>query len=488
LSLFKLEPGYFNSVKWGSYSIAISFVRQIVIVSVFIATVGKHDYAFWLVLSAIALMIRAINLGQLHYTSNLVNLNYHIKHDISKELMSGQGANILCMCAQVVLGIVIAYPPILAFFTNFDLGYITSIHAQYSFILLVFSRVILQYVSLYLLRLFEPIGKIQVSIKYQVIGETLDFLIIVAAIYLTQSIFYTSLALFIFAILFSVYIYYYVKKNVPFTIPFIKGINYKDSFIVIRQSATLTFSFIVEKIYEVGLNLVIVRAFATAALPQFDTNRKMSNAFYRVSNVLVTPILPSIQKEFTLKNENYILDKMTVFWRFSNAMLLLCVTIGMPFFLDIYTKWTSNKIDFNLNLICYLFMAIAYQNYSMIFIEFFKKTNLSKQMLITNIVKVSATIAAILLFGYYNNVGGMGIALLLGEIISLAYALLIIIAIFKSRHAINVFVGNLLPVILLSLTLLLYVFSLNYLLFLGCNSFVLLYILWPLRAKIFNSK
>lgn len=488
MSLFKLEPGYFNSVKWGSYSIAISFVRQIVIVSVFIATVGKHDYAFWLVLSAIALMIRAINLGQLHYTSNLVNLNYHIKHDISKELMSGQGANILCMCAQVVLGIVIAYPPILAFFTNFDLGYITSIHAQYSFILLVFSRVILQYVSLYLLRLFEPIGKIQVSIKYQVIGETLDFLIIVAAIYLTQSIFYTSLALFIFAILFSVYIYYYVKKNVPFTIPFIKGINYKDSFIVIRQSATLTFSFIVEKIYEVGLNLVIVRAFATAALPQFDTNRKMSNAFYRVSNVLVTPILPSIQKEFTLKNENYILDKMTVFWRFSNAMLLLCVTIGMPFFLDIYTKWTSNKIDFNLNLICYLFMAIAYQNYSMIFIEFFKKTNLSKQMLITNIVKVSATIAAILLFGYYNNVGGMGIALLLGEIISLAYALLIIIAIFKSRHAINVFVGNLLPVILLSLTLLLYVFSLNYLLFLGCNSFVLLYILWPLRAKIFNSK
>ena len=488
MSLFKLEPGYFNSVKWGGYSIAISFIRQIVIVSVFIATVGKHDYAFWLVLSAIVLMIRAINLGQLHYTSNMVNLNYHIKHDISKELLSGQGANILCMFAQILLGVVIAYPPILSFFSNFDVVYITSVHAQYSFVLLVFSRVILQYVSLYLLRLFEPIGKIQVSIKYQVIGETLDFLVIVAAIYFTQSIFYTSLALFVFSILFSGYIYYYVKKNVPFEIPFLKGVNFRDSLSVIRQSATLTFSFIVEKIYEVGLNLVIVRAFATAALPQFDTNRKMSNAFYRVSNVLVTPILPSIQKEFTLKNESYILEKMTVFWRFSNAMLLLCVTVGMPFFLDIYKKWTSNKIDFNLNLICYLFMAIAYQNYSMIFIEFFKKTNLSKQMLVTNVVKVSATIVSILAFGYYNNVGGMGIALLIGEIIALAYALIIIIAIFKSRHAVTVFLTNLLPVVLLSLTLLVYTFSLNYLLFLVCNSFVLLYILWPLRAKIFNRK
>ena len=488
MSLLKFEPGYFNSVKWGSYSVAISFVRQILIVPVFIASVGKHDYAFWLVLFAIALMIRSINLGQLHYTSNIVNLNYHIKQDISKELLSGQGANIIYMVAQVLLGVVISYPPILAYLTHTDLEYVNNVHAQYSFIFLVFSRILLQYVSLYLLRLFEPIDKIQHSIKYQFIGETLDFLVIVGAIYFTHSILFTSLALFVFTILFSVYVYYYVKKHVPFSIPFTKGINYKESFAVIKQSATLTFSFVVEKIYEVGLNLVIVRAFAASALPQFDTNRKMSNAFYRVSNVLVTPILPSIQKEFTLKNENYILNKMSVFWRFSNAMLLLCVTVGMPFFLKIYTKWTNHEIDFNLNLICYLFMAIAFQNYSMIFIEFFKKTNLSRQMLINNIIKVIVTVIGILVFGFYNNIGGMGVALLLGEIAALVYALLVIMALFNSKPALKIFAVNLLPALLLCATLTVYIYFLNYWLLLISNSLILLYVLWPVRNKILINK
>jgi len=488
LSSLKFEPGYFNSVKWGSYSVAISFIRQILIVPVFIASVGKHDYAFWLVLFAIALMIRSINLGQLHYTSNMVNLNYHIKQDISKELMSGQGANVLYMMAQVLLSIIISYPPVLAYFTHTNLKYVIDIHAQYSFILLVFSRILLQYVSLYLLRLFEPVNKIQHSLKYQFIGETLDFLVIVATIYITHSILFTALASFVFAVFFSAYVYYYVKKHVPFSLPFIKDINYRDSFTVIRQSATLTFSFIVEKIYEVGLNLVIVRAFASSVLPQFDTNRKMSNAFYRVSNVLVTPILPSIQKEFTLNNESYILNKMSIFWRFSNAMLLLCVTVGMPFFLKIYTKWTNHVIDFNLNLICYLFMAIAFQNYSMIFIEFFKKTNLSRQMLINNIIKVSTTVAGILIFGYYKNVGGLGIALLLGEISALVYALLVVVAVFKSKPAIKIFFVNLLPAVLLSITLVMYIYSLNYWLLLFSNSLVLLYILWPVRNTILINK
>ena len=483
MKLLKFEPGYFNSVKWGSYSVAISFIRQILIVPVFIASAGKDDYAFWLVLFAVALMIRAINLGQLHYTSNMVNLNYHIKHDISHELNSGQGANILYIAAQILLSVAVSYPPVLAYFTNSSPEYIVKVYAQYSFLLLVVSRILLQYVSFYLLRLFEPIGKIQVSIKYQVIGETLDFLVIVAAIYFTHSIFYTCLALFVFSVLFSGYIYYYVKKNVPFAIPFIKNIRYKDSLIVIRQSATLTFSFIVEKIYEVGLNLVIVRGFAASVLPQFDTNRKMSNAFYRVSNVLVTPILPSIQKEFTLKNEHYILDKMSVFWKFSNALLLLCVTLGMPFFLNIYTKWTNDEIDFNLNLICYLFMAIAFQNYSMIFIEFFKKTNLSGQMLINNIIKVSVTVLFILLFGHYHYVSGLGIALLLGEVTALIYTLLVIVAVFNSKPAIKIFAVNLLPVLMLSLSLVMYIYLLNYWLLLLSNSLILLYTLWPSRGK-----
>lgn len=478
---FKINSGYFNSVKWGSYSLALGFIRQIILVPVFLTTVGKDKYALWLILYTIALMIRSLNLGQLHYTSNLVNLSYHIKQDITTELSLGQGANIICMSFQFLLGITVSFPVILNLFSNLPVDYLISSNAQYSLALLVFSRVIHQYVTLYLLRLFEPIGKIQTTIKYQTIGEVIDLGVTAAALYVTHSIAYTSAATFLFSIFFLVWMYVYVGKNVPFTLLLYKNIDYKGSVKVIRQSSLLTFSFIVEKIYENGLNLVIARAYTASILPQFDTNRKMSNAFYRASNVVVAPILPGIQKEFTLKNEKYILDKMMVFWRFSTAMFILCVTIGMPLFSIIYTKWTGNTIRFNVNLICYLFMAIAFQNYSLIIIEFFKKTNLSKQMLITNIVKVSITIICLFLFGYYGLVSGLGGALLIGEIIAIIYILLVMVALFNASSAIRVFVSGLIPVVLVSISLMVYMNILNYKLFFACNALILLYTLWPLR-------
>ena len=486
MGLFKIEPEYFSSVKWGSYSIAISFIRQIALVSVFIAAVGADDYAFWLILLASALMIRALNLGQLHYTSNLINLNYHVKNDINTELLLGQGANIICMSLQLMLAFIVSFPSLLSYFTNFSIDYIVAVNAQPSFVFLVLSRILLQYVSLFLLRLLEPIGKINLSIKYQAIGDALDFGVTFLAIYFTNSLFYTCLSLFVFALIYAIYMYFYVKKNVPFVIPFFKGIEYLKSLQLIRRSGTLTFSFIVEKIYETGLNLVIVRAYAASAIPQFATNRVMSNSFYRVSNILVSPILPSVQKEFTLKNENYILDKMSMFWNFSNTMLLICITAGMPFFLHLYTLWTGDKIDFNLNLICFLFMAIAFQNYSMIFIEFFKKTNLSRQMLLTNVIKVLVTILAILMFGQLGSVSGLGTALLFGEIASLGYVSIVIISLFKSHNCIKVFLQGLLPVLLLSIALVLYMYTLNYLLLLICNCAGLLYIYYTFRFKLLN--
>ena len=486
LNPFKTESGYFNSVKWGGYSIAISFVRQILLIPAFLSSVGEYDYAFWLVLYSIAFMIRALNLGQLHYTSNLINLNYHIKHDIGGELLLGQGANLIFMYIQVLLGVIVSFPHILTLLSGFPVSYLIATNAQYSLILLVISRVILQYVCLYLLRLFEPVNKIQTSIKFQTLGDLLDFITVVAAIYFTHSIFFTNIIVLVVTIIFAGYVYYFVKKDLPFAVPFLKGISYKKSFTIIKSSSVLTFSFIVEKIYEVGLNLVIVRAYTALVLPQFNTSRTMSNSFFRVSNALVIPLLPGIQKEFALSNENYILNKMVVFWRNANIILLFSITAGMPFFSYIYVKWTGNKMDFDLNLLCFLFMAISLQSYSVMFYEFLKKTNASRQILISNVIKVVITVAVIFIFGRYNIIKGLGIALFAAELITLVYVFLVMMAIFKDKAAYKTFLIGLIPVILFSLSLVLYMSTLNYWIFFVVNILILAYILKPVKFKLYG--
>lgn len=470
----KIDRAYINSVKWGGYSIGIGFIRQILLVPAFILTVGSSNYAFWIVLSSIVLMIRALNLGQLHYSSNLINLGYHKNGTIAHELAVAQGANYIYITFQLLLGLIVSSPVVLAAVSNFSVGYILQNYGPYSLILLVISKIAFQYNNLFLLRIFEPLGKIKKTIKYQTIGELLDFVATVLTIYFTHSIFLTSCAIFTSNILFCLFSFFYIKKNIPFTIPFSKGIDLFASFRLIKKSFLLTTSFLVEKVYENGLNILIANVFITSRLPIFTTNRVISNSFYRVSNAAVIPLMPNIQKQFSLSNPKYIISKMIDFWKISSFFTIMGTTLFLPVIPYIYTKWTGNRLTFSVSMVCYLIMAVSFQNFGMVINEFLKKTNLSKQILTYNIFKAVVTVVFILIFSYIRYFQGLGIALLAGESISLLYMLITLKSIFNDALNMKVIYRLLVPVLLFCASLLVYIFVRNYLLFIGVNFFILI--------------
>jgi O-antigen/teichoic acid export membrane protein len=372
------------------------------------------------------------------------------------------------------LGVVVSAPFLLSYVSNTSLEYVLGNYGQYSLILLVFAKVIFQYNNLFLLRIFEPLGKIKTTIKYQTIGELFDFAVTVAAIYLTKSIFCTSIAIFASNVLFSVFTLLYVKSNVPFNIPFFRGLSFTKSFWVIRRSFLLTSSFIIEKIYENGLNILIPRLFVTAILPVFTTSRVISNSVYRVSNAAVIPLMPDIQKQFSLANPRFIISRMIAFWKISTFVIVAGVTVVLPLVPYIYNKWTGNKLELNMSIVCYLIMAVSIQNFGMIINEFLKKTNLSKQILVYNIIKAALTVVCLFIFGYMHYSEGLGVALLAGEAISLIYMLIIMRAMFKTELFVPVIIRLLLPVMLFCISLLLYLLFLNYWLFLAINLVILI--------------
>ena len=116
--MLALKPpsGYYHSVKWGWYKIGISFVRQLLLLPVFILSVGKEGYALWLILVTIVTLINAISVGHLHYSSNLINLTYH-QQDKKAELaqLMGKifGSGVFLIVLQLVVGAVVSYMPFL---------------------------------------------------------------------------------------------------------------------------------------------------------------------------------------------------------------------------------------------------------------------------------------------------------------------------------------------------------------------------------------
>lgn len=472
---FKIEPGYYSSVKWGGYALGLSFLRQIFLVPVFIITVGSYGYSFWLILSTVAVMITALNLGHLNYSANLINFIYHKNEDVAPEIIKIQGATFIYGLLQLLLGIIICFTPVLSYITSFPESYITAHNAGAGFILLLAGKFFLQYIGMFVLRLFEPLGRINTTLKYQAIGEALDLVATLGAIYVTGSIFYTCLAVFIVNIVFGIVILFYVANYVPFKLPFLKNLNPLDSYRFIKGSIVMNSSFMVEKVYDVGLNLVVVRVFGANTVPLFATGRVLTNIFYRLCTVTVIPLFPVIQKDYALNKQDAIIHKVKIFWSLLTILLILGITIGMPFLPYVYDLWTHNKLQFNLSIICYLFMAVSFQNFVMIVNEFFKKANFSKQILIYNISKSAITIAAIMVFGYYNYLPGLGLALFIADVLCSVYSMLILLSLFKDKITARMLLTYLLPVILFCVSLMCYLYTQYYWVFLLSNISILFF-------------
>ncbi|WP_307184269.1 hypothetical protein [Sphingobacterium zeae] len=476
------------SLQWGVSSIVINFFKQILFVPIFIQSVGKDGYAFWLIISAIVLMVRAINLGQLYYSSNVINLSYHQGKDVNEAINTGQGASLVMMLFQVLVTFILCSKTILRSFLDYNDLQFSELKVGESLFYLSISLIIYQYTTMFMVRFFEPLGKVNITIKHQTLGELYDFIVTIVGIYFTKSVYYTCIFLLIGKCLQSIYLFFYCKKNLPFDLKFnFNQFDLSKSFDAIKKSFILSISFIIEKIYEIGLSLVVSRAYNSLTVTLFGTNRIISNSALRVSNIATTPLMPNLQKYFSLNQKTQILDLISSFWKLSGNLLIVGIVVFTPIIPRIFNIWTLGKIDFNIQLLAFLLIAILFQNYSMILSEFIKRVNMGKIILIYNIIKISITVSVLFLGGYINNVVYLGLSLALGEITSLIFLIYCVSRLFEGREFLSIAIKYILPLVIFSTLYFLY--SCNklpytYLVVLSLSSFVIFNI--EILKKIIN--
>ena len=433
----------------------------------FLTAVGGNAYSFWLLLNTIAILIAALSLGHLHYCSNYLNLAYHKGIDMKAEFKAANSSNYTYLLVQIVLAGVLCYPPVLSFFSGFSQSYIIIEHGILCLLLLFGGRFVAQYISLFVLRLMEPLGLIKETLKYQTIAEFIDFTFTLVAIMATHSILYTTAAVFIANVSFGSIALLYVKKKVPYAISYFKITPWQQSVRFLRSSGFLNGSFMVEKVYDSGINLVVVAFFNTAALPVFYTTRVLSNVFYRFSITMILPLFPEVQKHYALKEYANILATIKKFWAFSGFIIIALIAVGMPLIPRIYSIWTKNELQFDIRLMGFLFMGVLFQNFATIVYEFYKKTNLSRQMLLLNVIRVSAMVLFIMVFGAHLYLPGLGVSFFIAETVCACYCLYQLSGVLKGQHILNSASPFLLPVVIFSISLGLYVVHLNYLVLLA---------------------
>ena len=449
----------------------------------FILAVGKDGYALWLILLTIVTLINALSVGHLHYASNLINLSYHqedkkgsLEQLVSKIISS----SLILVMLQLIAGALVSYTPFLSGLSKLSAQYLESHNAGPALLCLLVSRIFYLYINSFFLRLFEPFGNIRHTLKWQAASESLDLLVTALSIFISGSILVTCVAVLSVNVLFGIIAFVYVRRTVWFLRPK-KIFSNSGALPFLRSSSLLNASFAVEKIVESGLNLVVVQAFSASVLPIFTTSRTMINIFYRFCYSILLPLFPGVQKQFSTGNYSYVTKIVKTYWAVSGAVIIFCITVGLPVIPYIYAYWTKNKIEFNGTIMIFLFMAILFQNFALIVTEFFKKTNFSKQLLIYNIIKASFTIIAMLAFGKLKYYDGLGAALLAGEACSMFYILVCFKKVFNDTGNI---IAYLLPIYVYCISTVFYLQTKNYVVFVFLNIIAIAYSVFKFKPFI----
>lgn len=443
------------------------------LVPAFLSVAGNDGYALWLVLFNCANLIAAFSTGFLHYCSNLVNISYHTSANIKVLVQNIIKTAAWVAIFQLFVGVVVSVPGLLSFFLSFNERYLDANNASACILLLLVARLLYQYISLFLLRLFEPLGGIRKTLKYQFVVDFVDFATTGIAILLSGSILVTCLSVCVVNILMFVAAVVYVKRQVPFYSPALQGKTFVGGSIL-KNSGMLSVGFLIEKFYDNGINLVVQAYFGAMGTTLFSTCRSMANVFYRLTYSVMLPLFPSIQKQFALKDFTAIGATARRYWSISSVVIMAGIICGLPLIPVFYKYWTKGEVLFDINLIVFLFIAVLFQNFIFVISEFLKKTNFSVQLVVFNIVKVIVSVACIWLFSFYGYTWGIGAGIAIAEVCSTIYAVTMF---SKKVFAIKRLFAYFIQVLVFALLLLLYVVSGNYVLFAILGAILLLMVL-----------
>ncbi|MFP9112549.1 hypothetical protein ACLI1A_01315 [Flavobacterium sp. RHBU_3] len=459
----KTKREYVNSVKWGAYGIGVSFFKQVCLLPAFLHAVGYNQYSFWLVLFSISSLIASVSLGHYHFVANYFNLVYKKGADPEGVLKPVVASNFIYAILQVLGVIFVCLPGVLSMFSGFSESYIADFQGEFCFIFLFVSRVLFFYATLFLGRLLEPFGYVRETMKIQTVGDLFDVLITLLVVLITGSLLYACFAVALTSALFFLVVSAHVKKRLGFSLR-LHFSKFGEGIAFIKESFLLNASFFVEKAYEQGVNLIVVLFFSAQCLPIFATTRVISNVFYRFSLISILPLFPEIQKYYVLGNYKYTARVMQKFWVYSSFAIILVIVLVFKLLPYIYELWTKGEIKFNLGLITSLFIGVLFQNFATIIYEFFKKVNLSWQMLLLNVIRVAVICLGMFLFGRINYIPGLGIAFLSAELLCCFTGFAFLQNIFGEQLKKRQIVYYLFPVLFFSCTLGMYMIFENYLL------------------------
>ena len=325
------------------FKASLNVVRGLALAKIIIYYLGSDDYGLWISLLGVLSLSTIISIANFQLLGNQLNEAMHTSGDVVS-IVAKAGSNLL-------LGAIMNIFICILFLAFANVGILISS----AFIFLVVSHVFFLFGYRFLIRSYEPKGMIITKVKFELLAEILEILVLVVSVWWFSDLFYLILSLATIKFI----NFFIVSKSVNLP-SFELG---KVSFSEIKPDRGILSVMIGEKLYAEGFAWVLTFTSSFAFISSFSVYRSFINFGVMLSITYLMILLPKIQ-ELSITREHNLYDKTLFKSYLISFSLLFFVILGVKLYgFQLLSFFVSiDSLEGGENMICLFGLVVGVQN------------------------------------------------------------------------------------------------------------------------------
>ena len=411
-----IEKKTFDGFLVGVIQFLTHLAYTILLVPLFIGYWGVEKYGIWLLIFAFITIMRTIDMGHQNYVGNEFNKAFFSKREKAIEIIRSSTwvAFIIGFIELVIFGVIdeLQFTGSVTGVTN--LQYISQ--ARVGIYALLIMWWLVGSVGGIIVRALPSLGYYPHVIILGIVSKVVEIIVILVATINNYSILALCLMLAGTNFIYSLYVYWHVKKLIPQIYPLWKGSNFKLGFRNFIRSILFTLSSAIEQVNSNGLVLLISNFLTITLVPAFTTLRTIANTFLQPLALLLGPLSPEITRYHMEGKGEKIAQIIYTNWLFSTLVVNLPLILLAPFIKEVYTIWTQESIIFNPTMFWLLVVWVLLANYGKPMTAYLQGINNLRASLQISVTRFILTFGISIVLLPYQGWISIGIALVISEI------------------------------------------------------------------------
>lgn len=357
-------------------------------------------YGIWIALYVVFNLIKVFELGHSTFVGNEINRIVHTDALKAKHVLgSAVKANFIVAALQPLTVLLIYKLNLMSFFLDDNIDQQEVVHV----LLILFAyRFVLGSFRNLIQKVLNPFGLIYKMFQHAIIETIIEFCILVIAAYSKMTLIELALLWFALKTVMSLFMLYDLKRMLPEFFPWWKHGDFKTGLRDMKASFSFALSNFLDRLGNDGIVLLVSAFVGTTFLPLFTATRTIVNFGLKLSDFFLTPLAPEMINLFSQAKTELIKNIFRAYWFFSSFLLIIGFVSSL-FFMDwLFAVWTSGKLEFNIELYCFLAFIFLVKNYGKVLVVFFTSINKTSVILWTTIIRIVVIYGLTFLLSEYD--------------------------------------------------------------------------------------